>query len=117
MIIGISILIGFLFAAGVYLLLHKSFMKLITGVILFGNACNLFLLVAGGLIDSHPAFVSKEQGAVPIDGMADPVPQAFILTAIVISLGVQAFVIVLLKRIYQTSHTNNLDALTDTDDV
>lgn len=49
--------------------------------------------------------------------MADPIPQAFILTAIVISLGVQAFVIVLLKRIYQTSHTNNLDDLTRTDQI
>lgn len=117
MIIGISILTGFLFAAGLYLLLHKSFMKLIAGVIMFGNACNLFLLIAGGLIGDHPVFVSGDNDALPIDNMADPVPQAFILTAIVISLGVQAFVIVLLKRIYQTSQTNDLDTLTNTDDV
>lgn len=113
----ISILTGFLFAAGLYLLLHKSFMKLVAGVILFGNACNMFLLIAGGLTRNHPAFVSKSMEAVAVDSMADPVPQAFILTAIVIGLGVQAFVIVLLKRIYQTSHTNNLDELTSTDRV
>jgi multicomponent Na+:H+ antiporter subunit C len=113
----ISILTGFLFAAGLYLLLHKSFIKLIAGVILFGNACNIFLLVAGGLTRNHPAFVSKTAESVPVESMADPIPQAFILTAIVISLGVQAFVIVLLKRIYQTSHTNNLDDLTRTDQI
>ncbi|SEL39478.1 multisubunit sodium/proton antiporter, MrpC subunit (TC 2.A.63.1) [Olivibacter domesticus] len=113
----ISILTGFLFATGLYLLLHKSFMKLIAGVILFGNACNMFLLIAGGLTRNHPAFVSKSADAVAVDSMADPVPQAFILTAIVIGLGVQAFVIVLLKRIYQTSRTNNLDELTSTDRV
>ncbi|WP_134089341.1 NADH-quinone oxidoreductase subunit K [Olivibacter sp. XZL3] len=117
MIIGISVLTGFLFAAGLYLLLHKSFMKLIAGVIMFGNACNLFLLIAGGLVGSQPVFVSGNDEALPIDNMADPVPQAFILTAIVISLGVQAFVIVLLKRVYQTSNTNDLDTLTNTDDV
>jgi len=113
----ISVLTGILFAVGLYLLLHKSFMKLIAGVIIFGNACNLFLLVAGGLTRNSPAFVSKTGGAVPVDGMADPVPQAFILTAIVIGLGVQAFVIVLLKRVYQTSKTNDLDKLTLTDEL
>lgn len=92
-------------------------MKLIAGVILFGNACNLFLLVACGLVGDRPAFISNNEGPVPLDNMVDPVPQAFILTAIVISLGVQAFVIVLLKRIYQTSHTNNVDELTSTDNV
>ncbi|QNL49089.1 NADH-quinone oxidoreductase subunit K [Olivibacter sp. SDN3] len=114
----LSILTGLLFGTGVYLLLHKSFMKLVAGVIIFGNACNLFLLIAGGLIRDNPAFVEKEGGgAVPTESMADPLPQAFILTAIVIGLGVQAFVIVLLKRVYQTSKTNNVDELTTTDKI
>lgn len=113
----LSILTGILFATGVYLLLHKSFMNLIVGIIVFGNACNLFLLIAGGLFRDNPAFVHKDGTAVQIEQMADPVPQSFILTAIVIGLGVQAFAIVLLKRVYQTSKTNNVDELEETDKI
>ncbi|WP_028296602.1 NADH-quinone oxidoreductase subunit K [Olivibacter sitiensis] len=113
----LSIVTGFLMAGGVYLLLHKSFMKMITGIIVFGNAINMFLLIAGGLIRDNPPFVSKTQSDVDALPLADPVPQAFILTAIVIGLGVQAFAIVLFKRVYQTSNINDVDELNHTDKI
>lgn len=114
--ITLSILTGLLFAAALYLLLHRSFIKLIIGIITFANACNLFLLVAGRLNRHAPAFI-HERGKVAIEEVADPLPQAMILTAIVIGLGVQAFSIVLLKRIYYTSKTSDMDELTETDSI
>lgn len=104
-------------ASGVYLLLHKSFMKMIIGIIVFGNAVNLFLLIAGGIVRDNPPFVDKNGQYINVDEMADPVPQAFILTAIVIGLGVQAFAIVLFKRVYQTTNNNDLDKLDHTDKI
>lgn len=110
----LSILVGLLFAAGLYLLLHRSFIKLIIGIITFANAANLFLFVAGGITRDNPAF-TDEEAHVSLDQMADPLPQALILTAIVIGLGVQVFAIVLLKRAYHTAKTSDLDDLNTTD--
>lgn len=110
----LSILTGFLFAAALYLLLHRSFIKLIIGIITFANAANLFLFVAGRVTRDNPAFIDEEVH-VPLDQMADPLPQALILTAIVIGLGVQVFTIVLLKRAYHTAKTSDLDDLNNTD--
>lgn len=112
----ISILVGCLFSAGLYLLLHRSFIKLILGIIIFANAANLFLLVAGRIIRDHPAFVTEHE-EVQLAYLADPLPQALILTAIVIGFGIQAFAIVLLKRIYHTAHTSDLDELNHTDRI
>lgn len=112
----LSILVGVLFGAGLYFLLHNSFIKLILGIIIFANAANLFLLLAGRITRDAPAFISKDQ-EVPVEQLADPLPQALILTAIVIGLGVQAFAIVLLKRIYYTAKTSDLDKLNDTDRI
>lgn len=110
----LSILVGVLFGVGLYFLLHKSFIKLIFGIIIFANAGNLFLLVAGRITRYAPAFIAKDHEVI-IDRLADPLPQALILTAIVIGFGVQAFAIVLLKRIYHTANTSDLDELNNTD--
>jgi len=108
-----AILTGILYAAGLYLLMHRSFIKLIVGIILFAHACNFFLFTAGGFVRSSPAFVTDANP--PVEELADPLPQALILTAIVIGLGIQAFAIVLLKRVYYTAGTSDLDKLRLTD--
>ena len=109
----IAVVTGILYAAGLYLLMHRSFIKLIVGIILFAHACNFFLFSAGGITRGEPAFVSD--GNPPVAELADPLPQALILTAIVIGLGVQAFAIVLLKRVYHAVDTSDLDQLKSTD--
>lgn len=109
----LAIVTGILYAAGLYLLMHRSFIKLILGIILFAHACNFFLFTAAGITRSEPAFVSGENP--PVAELADPLPQALILTAIVIGLGVQAFAIVLLKRVYHAVGTSDLDQLKTTD--
>lgn len=110
----LSILVGLMFAAALYLLLHRSYIKLIIGIITFANAANLFLFVVGRLTRDNPPFIRDEEH-IPLDQMADPLPQALILTAIVIGLGVQVFTIVLLKRTYHTAKTSDLDDLNNTD--
>jgi multicomponent Na+:H+ antiporter subunit C len=109
-------LIGILFAAGLYLILHQHFFKLILGLILFGLATNLFLFVIGRLTRGGSAIIAQDQSAAS-EPFADPVPQALLLTAIVIGFGIQAFAIVLIKRVYQSFGTNNLDDMNTTDQI
>jgi multicomponent Na+:H+ antiporter subunit C len=110
MVILAAIVVGTLFASGIYLLFRQSIAHLIIGLALLGHATNLFLFSMGGL----------ERGAVPIIGsasgpMVDPVPQALILTAIVIGFGIQAFVLVLGYRAHEEVGTDSLDDLKATD--
>lgn len=114
MIIILAFVIGGLYAAAVYMMLRRSLVKLIFGLILLGHASNLLIFTAGRLVRSRPPIV-PENALVPVEPFADPVPQALILTAIVIGFGVQAFAIVLLKRAYQVVGTDDLDQLKSTD--
>ncbi|WP_431971217.1 Na(+)/H(+) antiporter subunit C [Nocardia sp. bgisy134] len=98
------VLIGVLTACGVYLILERAISKMLLGMILFGNAVNLLILTVGGP-DGEPP-IGGEDGAH--EGMADPLAQAMVLTAIVITMGLAAFVLSLAYRSYM---------LTTTDDV
>ncbi len=108
----ISIVIGVMYAAGAYLLLRRSIVKLILGIIFLGNATNLLILLAGGLTWGAPAFVEKGAGVVS-QGSADPLPQALILTAIVIGFGLTAFALALMYRFYRISGTDDIDQVTE----
>ncbi|MEQ8549982.1 MAG: NADH-quinone oxidoreductase subunit K [Cyclobacteriaceae bacterium] len=112
----IALIIGILFASSIYLMLHQSFFRLILGIIIFGYATIFFLFVIGGVTENSPALLG---GKLPssISELADPLPQALTLTAIVISIGVQLFLIVLLKRVYSATGTDDLDELNVTDDL
>ncbi|CAM3596607.1 Na+/H+ antiporter subunit C [Pontibacter korlensis] len=103
-------MIGTLFATGLYFILHRHLFKVILGLILFGLATNLFLFVIGGITRGSSAIISEDQ-KVAAEPYADPVTQALLLTAIVIGFGIQAFAIVLIRRVYQTFKSNNLDEL------
>jgi multicomponent Na+:H+ antiporter subunit C len=112
----LPILIGILFAVGLYLILHRHFFKLILGLILFGLATNMFIFVITDLNRGKTAII-KQYDEVAVEPFADPVPQALLLTAIVIGFAIQAFAIVLIKRVYQAFGTNDLDDLDKTDKV
>ena len=111
----ISLIIGVLFGASLFLMFQKSFFKLIIGVILFGYATIFFLFTVGGTTKNAPPLLSDAEGAST--ALADPLPQALTLTAIVISIGVQLFVIVLLKKVYKEVGTEDLDDLNVTDRI
>jgi len=111
----ISLIIGLLFSASLFLMFQKSFFKLIIGVILFGYATTFFLFTVGGTTKNAPPLMYEEGASV--EGLADPLPQALTLTAIVISIGVQLFVIVLMKKVYEEVGTEDLDELNSTDSI
>ncbi len=105
---------GAIFAAGLYLIMRRSIVRLIIGLILMGHAANLAIFTIGGLVRDRAPVVAP--GAQGIGGaFADPLPQALILTAIVIGFGVQAFAIVLIGRAARAAGTDDLDRMTTTD--
>ncbi len=110
----LSIVIGFMYAAGIYLLLRRSIVKLILGIIFLGNATNLVIFVSGGLTKASPPLIEAGQQVAAGD-VADPLPQALILTAIVIGFGVNAFALALMYRFYKTSGTEDIDQITEDD--
>lgn len=110
----LALVVGVLYGCGLYLLLRRSIVKLIIGLALISNAANLLIFTASGLTRGYPPLVPT--GALrPLAPFADPLPQALILTAIVIGLGVLAFAMVLAYRVYQTTGTDDLDNLKSTD--
>jgi multicomponent Na+:H+ antiporter subunit C len=110
----LAIVIGGLYAAGFYLMLRRSIVKLIIGLVLLSNAANLLIFTAGGLTRGRPPVLMQGQLRLA-EPFADPLPQALILTAIVIGFGVLAFAMVLAYRVYQTVGTDDLDNLKATD--
>jgi multicomponent Na+:H+ antiporter subunit C len=111
----LAFIVGLLYASGLYMILRRSLVKLIIGLILLGNGANLLIFLLGRIVKGKPPII--EEGAyVLADIYADPVPQALILTAIVISFGLQAFAIILVKRAYKVVKTDDLDQMNATDE-
>lgn len=104
----LTIVIGTLYAAGLYLILERSLVKLIFGILLWSQATNLLIFTAAGLTAARPPLISENGNHM---GFADPLPQALILTAIVIGFGVIAFTLVLAKKLYQSFQTDDLEQL------
>jgi multicomponent K+:H+ antiporter subunit C len=99
--------IGVLVAAGVYLLLRPRLFAVLLGTTLLSYAVNLFLVAAGGLLmDAAP--LTDRPGPYP-----DPLPQALVLTAIVISFGMTALVIVLALRLVSERGNDRVDGRPD----
>lgn len=109
----LAVVIGGLYASGIYMLMRRSIVKLIIGLGLLAHGASLLVFTAAGLTRAVPPVIP--QGAKSITEAADPLPQALILTAIVISFGVQAFAMVLAYRAYQTVGTDDLDDMKATD--
>ena len=109
----LAVVIGGLYASGIYMLMRRSIVKLIIGLGLLAHGASLLVFTAAGLTRAVPPVIP--QGAWTITEAADPLPQALILTAIVISFGVQAFAMVLAYRAYQTVGTDDLDDMKATD--
>ena len=109
-----AIAVGALFTGGLYMLLRRSFVKLIIGLLLLGHAANLLIFTASGIIRGQPALVDKGETRLP-SPYTDPLPLALILTAIVISFAIVSFTIVLLKRTYEEVGADDLDRMNTTD--
>jgi multicomponent Na+:H+ antiporter subunit C len=110
----LAVVVGGLYAAGLYLMMRRGIIRLIIGLSLLTHAANLLIFTAGGLVRGGVPILSEEAGN-PSQNMADPLPQALILTAIVISFAVLAFSVVLVYRAYESTGTDDLDELKSTD--
>lgn len=97
------------YACGVYMLLERSFTRVILGTLLIGNATNLLLFLTAGDFGQAPLM---GEGADP-ETFTDPLPQAFILTAIVITFATTAFMLALLYRSWRIARE---DSIHDDDD-
>lgn len=91
-----------LYACGVYLMLDRTLTRILLGFLLVGNATNLLIFLMSGSFGAAPLF-----GNGSAEEMSDPLPQAFILTAIVITFGVSAFLLALIYRSWRL--TQRLD--------
>ncbi len=108
--IVLPFVIGVLYAAGLYMLLRRGSVKLLLGLMLLGYATNLLIFATGGLTRGNPIIIPPGMQTPP-DPAPDPVPQALVLTAIVIGFGIQAFALVLFKQLYQAVGSVDLDRL------
>lgn len=97
------IIMGVLFAAGVYAMLERSLTRVLIGFLLLGNAANLFLLIVMGQPGIAPFY-----GAGDPSEMSDPLPQALTLTAIVITFAVSAFLLALIYRSWQLGQADTV---------
>ncbi len=104
------ILIGLLYGSGVYLILRRSMVKLLLGIMLLGSGDNLLIFLLGGITKGKPPVIDENEKLFQ-EIFADPIPQSLILTAIVISFALTAFAIVLLKRVYALVDSDDLDDL------
>ena len=109
-----AFVVGLLFAASIYMMLRRSIVKLVIGLILLSNAANLLLFTVVGMTRGLPPLID-EGNLLPTGGWADPLPQALILTAIVIAFGVLAFAVVLIHRAYEVVNEDDLDKMRSTD--
>lgn len=100
------IIMGVLFACGVYAMLERSLTRVLIGFLLLGNAANLLLLIVMG----DPGVAPFYGDAASPDDMSDPLPQALMLTAIVITFAVSAFLLALIYRSWQLGQA---DTVTD----
>jgi multicomponent Na+:H+ antiporter subunit C len=105
-----TLLIGAYMAAAVYLMISKHMIRLILGVALLSNAINLLIFTAGRLTLDAPPIIA-EGLAVPTGAFANPLPQALILTAIVIGFSFFAFLLVVTYRAYEDLGTDNSDEM------
>lgn len=106
-----AILIGLLISLGTYQILSKQMLRIVLGLSLIGHAINLLILTSGGLKTGSAPLLSEHEQV-----FTDAVPQALILTAIVINFAVTAYLMVLSYRTYKQYGTDDMEKLRGNDD-
>jgi len=114
MTVLLSIVTGVLFASGLYLMLRRSLTKLLLGLLLMANAANSLIFVSTAPVKGQSPLVPEGAQALARSA-ADPLPQALILTAIVIGFGVLAFAVVLFSRLYHYTGSDDSEGLNQTE--
>lgn len=107
---ALALVVGILIATGVYLMLARNLLRYLFGLILLSNAANLAIFTAGRLTRASPPLIPEGLQA-PEVAVANPLPQALILTAIVIGFGLLAFALALIVRAYRQLGTLDADTM------
>ena len=102
-----AILVGLLFGAGIYLIHQRGFIRILFGFSLITHGANLFVLAMSG----EPGTRDSPIITKGVSSYVDPLPQALILTAIVIGFGVTAYMVVLLYRLYTDNQTTDINEM------
>ncbi|WP_226346039.1 Na(+)/H(+) antiporter subunit C [Agilicoccus flavus] len=100
----LALLVGVLIGCGVTLIMARGIVRALCGVLLVGNGINLLFLVASGRPGRAPIV-----GQSAVEEMSDPLPQAMVLTAIVITLALTGFVLALAHRSWQLSNSDRVE--------
>ncbi|RJT06525.1 sodium:proton antiporter [Halococcus sp. IIIV-5B] len=108
----LAVVLGLLFAFGTFLVLRRDILRVVWGVVIYSQAANVYLITMGGLSGVAP-IISGHAVENP-DTVTDPLVQALVLTAIVISFGTTAFALVLTYRIHEEHGTIDLQKLGET---
>lgn len=106
----ISLLCGFLVACAVFMMLERNMVKFLFGLILLSNASNLIIFGSGRLTRGEAPFVPEGMKHAPPE-VANALPQALMLTAIVISFGLLAFALILAYRFYEETGSVDMDEI------
>lgn len=109
-----SLLIGALVAASVYCLLRRSIIKFVIGIAFLSQAVNLLVFTVGGLAQGAPPIIAADATRMSGD-YADPLPQALVLTAIVIGFGLLVFTLALAQRASNAVGSDDLEAFRNTE--
>jgi multicomponent Na+:H+ antiporter subunit C len=106
-IVVLAVTIGILYACGTFLLLQRALTRIVLGLAMLGHGANLLLLAGGGRAGAAPIVGSGEAAAG--GRVADPLPQALALTAIVITFGITAFLLALAYRSWVIRHDDEVE--------
>jgi multicomponent Na+:H+ antiporter subunit C len=109
--VPLALVVGAIVAGGLYLVLQRNLLRFVFGLILLSGGVNLLLFTAGRPTRGAPPLV-PEGAYAPVGAVANAVPQALILTAIVIGFGLTSFALVLLLRAYERLGTLTTDEMT-----
>lgn len=107
---ALAVTIGLFFVVSIYLMLSRKIVRIILGVAILGNAINMLIFTSGRLTREVPPVIEANL-MVPSQATANPLPQALVLTAIVISFSFFAFLLVLGYRAYQELGTDDIDEM------
>lgn len=113
--VALALLAGLLVAAGAYLMMSGKLLPYLFGLTMISNAANLIIFATGRLTYAEPALVPE--GADTVAGAANALPQALILTAIVIGFGLLVFALALTYRAYYVFRTLEMDDIREAEPV
>jgi multicomponent Na+:H+ antiporter subunit C len=113
-IILMAIVIGVLYGTALFMMMRRSIVKILIGLAVLGQAGNLLVFTAGGLRKErgHTPLIAPDETSL-MQPFQDPIPQALVLTAVVIGFGVMAFALTVFKQTYRATGTDDVRAMQD----